>query len=738
MLSSHLQDRFRVYVQHLVIWHTPSVAPLPRWRHPLAGYLVGLLLVGLGLGVGLVERQLLLPFSFPGVPLLFTIVLVALLWGVGPAFFAMLLSLLVLDYWYVPPFGTLGAYEWSGMLQLLTFASAGIIIALLTHQREVARVRALVAEREAMLRANQLEATFEAMNDGVVIYNKQGQVLHTNAATRRLFGLGSLPSNDEAHMRQELLLHAVQRDEQGQLLPEKRRPLARLFAGEVLTGTQATDVLLSTPDERQMVLNMSGAPIRSEAGTIERVVLIYRDVTARRRLEQRTSEALHALLAMAEVLIQFPERLRRDEETTPFSDTERVGQRVVELTRSVIESVHVVMLSVEPEEEIVRCIASAGLTLQEEQQWQERLTTAPFLSDHLGSYTLLSHLNDDEVLILEGMTLPLYTPVLPYYVRMVLVAPIRVHKRLVGVLCVDDGNRGHMYTAHEMTLTRTIAGLAALILARAQLLREHAEARANELALREAHRRMEEFLSIICHELKTPLTVMRGSLQLAERKVKRLVSSEALFPDEMKRFAPVLALLERARNQVSFQDRLVSDLLDASRIQAQTLHLLKTLCNLVSIVQEAVEDQRQIKPARTIHLETPAEKDVPVYADADRLVQVVTNYLTNALKYSPADRPVEVRLRVEGQAAQLSVRDEGPGLPAAERERIWERFYRVPGIEVQSGSGEGLGVGLFVCRTIIQLHGGQVGVDSRPGEGSTFWFTLPLATHRSKNEENIL
>ncbi len=674
MLSSHLQDRFRVYVQHLVIWHTPSVAQLPRWRHPLVGYLVGLLLVGLGLGVGLVERHLLLPFSFPGVPLLFTIVLVALLWGVGPAFFAMLLSLLVLDYWYVPPFGTLGAYEWSGMLQLLTFASAGIIIALLTHQREVARVRALVAEREAMLRANQLEATFEAMNDGVVIYNKQGQV----------------------------------------------------------------DVLVSTPDERQVVLNMSGAPIRSEAGTIERVVLIYRDVTERRRLEQRTSEALRALLAMAEVLVQFPEHLLWDEETTPHSDTERVGQRMVELTRSVVESVHVVMLSVEPEEEIVRPIASVGFTPQEEQRWQERMMTAPFLSDHIGSHTLLSRLKDDEVLILEGMTLPFYTSVFPYYVRTVLVAPIRIEKRLVGVLCVDDGSRGHTYTSHEMTLTHTIAGLVALILARAQLQREHAEARANELALREANRRMEEFLSIICHELKTPLTVMRGSLQLAERKVKRLVSSEALFPDEMKRFAPVLALLERARNQVSIQDRLVSDLLDASGIQAQTLHLLKTPCNLVNMVQEAVEDQRQIKPARTIHLETPAEKDVPVYADADRLVQVVTNYLTNALKYSPADRPVEVRLHVEGQIAQVSVRDEGPGLPAAEHERIWERFYRVPGIEVQSGSGGGLGVGLFVCRTIIQQHGGQVGVDSRPGEGSIFWFRLPLATHGSMDEEAMV
>src|SRR6266516_7244443 len=174
MLSSHLQDRFRAYVQHPVTWHTHAVAQLPRWRHPLVGYLAGLLLVGLGLGVGLVERHLLLPFSFPGVPLLFAIVLVALLWGVGPAVFAMLLSLLVLDYLYVPPFGTLGAYGWSGILQLLTFAGSGIIIAILAQQREAARVRALLAEREAVLHANQLEATFEAMSDGVVVFDRQG------------------------------------------------------------------------------------------------------------------------------------------------------------------------------------------------------------------------------------------------------------------------------------------------------------------------------------------------------------------------------------------------------------------------------------------------------------------------------------------------------------------------------------------------------------------------------------
>src|SRR5258708_27052533 len=98
MLSTQSQGRLRAFLQRLVTWHTNSVAQLPRWRHPLVGYVVGLMLVGLGLGVGVAEAQLLLPFSFPGVPLLFALVLVALLWGVGPSVFSILLSLLLLPY----------------------------------------------------------------------------------------------------------------------------------------------------------------------------------------------------------------------------------------------------------------------------------------------------------------------------------------------------------------------------------------------------------------------------------------------------------------------------------------------------------------------------------------------------------------------------------------------------------------------------------------------------------------
>ena len=248
--------------------------------------------------------------------------------------------------------------------------------------------------------------------------------------------------------------------------------------------------------------------------------------------------------------------------------------------------------------------------------------------------------------------------------------------------------------------------------------------------MHEAKRDMEESLSLICHELLTPLTVIKGSIQLAEQKVKRFVHTAETATEVARQLAPIQALLERAKSQVRLQVRLVNDLLDVSRIQANALQLSLKPCNLAWIVQEAIEDQRQATPSRAIRLELPVEDTVPVQVDPDRILQVVTNYLTNALKYSAPDRPVEVRLQVEGRIARVTVRDQGPGLSPAEQEHIWERFYRVRGIEVQSGpdvSSGGLGTGLYICRTVIERHHGQVGVRSSPGKGSHFWFTLPLA-----------
>ncbi len=104
---------------------------------------------------------------------------------------------------------------------------------------------------------------------------------------------------------------------------------------------------------------------------------------------------------------------------------------------------------------------------------------------------------------------------------------------------------------------------------------------------------------------------------------------------------------------------------------------------------------------------------------------MIANYLTNALKYAPADQPITVGVEVEAEHARVFVRDHGPGLPPEEQQRIWERFHRSAGVRTQNGTESGLGLGLYICRGIIELHGGTVGLASIPGEGCAFSFTLP-------------
>ncbi|HZT99357.1 MAG TPA: ATP-binding protein [Ktedonobacteraceae bacterium] len=264
------------------------------------------------------------------------------------------------------------------------------------------------------------------------------------------------------------------------------------------------------------------------------------------------------------------------------------------------------------------------------------------------------------------------------------------------------------------------------ITARERLQQERTEALARELAAREASRRTDEFIGITSHELKTPLTTIKGNLQLARRRIRtvlREVSSES--ERLLRLLEEVQTMLDRAERQVDIQNRLVRDLVDTSRIQADRLELHREPTDLVTIVRNAVEDQHFAAPARTISFQTSL-LEVSVLADAERIGQVVTNYLSNALKYSPEDSPVSVRVSVDEREARVEVIDKGPGLSTEQQTRIWERFYRVPEIRVQSGSGVGLGLGLHICRMLIEQHGGHVGVKSTPGKGSTFWFTLPL------------
>ncbi|HTI13733.1 MAG TPA: PAS domain S-box protein [Dictyobacter sp.] len=246
---------------------------------------------------------------------------------------------------------------------------------------------------------------------------------------------------------------------------------------------------------------------------------------------------------------------------------------------------------------------------------------------------------------------------------------------------------------------------------------------------KELEQRRDAFISMASHELRNPLTTIQANLQLAERRVKGLLQqSNDQFPQVQKTANDTLALVERGLRQVKVMNRLIGDLLDGTRIQANKLNLFIDEYDLIPIVRDIVEDQRQISQRRTITLHI-AETQEPLYvlADKDRIGQVISNYLTNALKYSAASASVTVGIEDEGQAARVWVRDQGPGLSSEQQQHVWDRYYQARGIAGQQSEGVGLGLGLHISKMLIQRHGGTVGVESTPGQGSTFWFSLPLA-----------
>lgn len=222
----------------------------------------------------------------------------------------------------------------------------------------------------------------------------------------------------------------------------------------------------------------------------------------------------------------------------------------------------------------------------------------------------------------------------------------------------------------------------------------------------------DEFLAIASHELRTPLTTIKMMTQVAQRRTARAI------PVEMQHF-------EQISHAVLRMERLVSDLLDVSRVQSGKLSLNLILFDLCALCRQATSDE-QFGEERPIAMNIPSGP-INVWGDPLRITQVIVNFLTNANKYSQAGSPITITLHAVDSHVRVAVSDAGIGIPPQDVPHVFERFFRVPTNTVQNGSRVGLGLGLYICRTIIEMHQGQIGVDSTVGDGSTFWFTLPLA-----------
>lgn len=245
--------------------------------------------------------------------------------------------------------------------------------------------------------------------------------------------------------------------------------------------------------------------------------------------------------------------------------------------------------------------------------------------------------------------------------------------------------------------------------------------------IKELERQRDDFLGIAAHELRTPLATILVTLQTFLRRLQNRADGQTISPETL------LSGMERMYRQAQRLNKLVSDLLDATRIRTGMLIYDLEPCDLTEVVRDAVKGQKAANPSRKIILAAPSHP-VMVMGDAFRLSQVVDNLMANALKYSRDEMPVTLTLRAVRGVARLRIADKGVGIPPENVKQLFGLYYRVPGIDVQSGAGVGLGLGLHITQSIIKRHSGQIKVRSEVGEGSTFLVTLPLLEGAKQGE----
>jgi signal transduction histidine kinase len=218
----------------------------------------------------------------------------------------------------------------------------------------------------------------------------------------------------------------------------------------------------------------------------------------------------------------------------------------------------------------------------------------------------------------------------------------------------------------------------------------------------------DEFISLVSHELRTPMTIILGSLYTA--------MSPGISPEDAH------LLIKNAIEGGESLGRILDNLLELSRYQAQRLTLTKEALDIVKMAESVVEKVRTQYPAHRYEIAV-ADALSGVSADPVRIERILYNLLENAAKYSPEGSQVKLIVQKENDGLTIGVKDEGMGIAAEERDRLFEPFQR---LVKQSQQAKGLGLGLVVCKRLVEAHGGRIWVDSEPGDGSTFYFTLPL------------
>ncbi len=232
----------------------------------------------------------------------------------------------------------------------------------------------------------------------------------------------------------------------------------------------------------------------------------------------------------------------------------------------------------------------------------------------------------------------------------------------------------------------------------------------SRLTIQQLVKKKDNFLAIASHELKTPITSMKASLQILDKIISGKYS-----PEKSGSF------ISMANKQVDKLMAIVADLLDVSKIQSGKMQLNKTSYDFNESLNECVTETMLHEPAHQIFVSETGP--VTITADKLRIEQVIVNLLSNAIKYSPSGSPIQLIIEQKSTEIKCSVADQGIGIPAEQQPFLFDRFYRV---DDSSTVFPGLGLGLYISSEIVKKHNGKIGLFSDAGQGSTFWFTLPL------------
>lgn len=551
----------------------------------------------------------------------------------------------------------------------------------------MASVASLIIKQTALREQAQsgmarLAAILESVADAVLIADRNANIVDVNAAAMELLGLSEKREALRPIVEYQALFEA--RNAAGEPLTEEQLHLARTLRGEALRMQEAR---LRLRDGRQRIVQYSAAPVRDQRGEIVAAVIVARDVTAERRwMRQR------------EIISRIGQALSRE------LDPDAMIETVIDQTLARLGADFVDVSLADPARGELYLVGHRGLRPETAQLLQHVHFGAPLLIAHayasgqpqiaedidrLGADVPLAQLLSD----MEG-------------VRSLVAIPLRAAGYTIGALAY--GTRSpRRFPPEEIETMTIVADMFGMAIENARLFSSSKQRTAD---LEDERQRREQFISVVAHELRAPMTILMGYSQLLGRW-------QTTPAETQQRAAAAIAAQTRRLN------RLVSDLLDASRITAGHFEVRRAPCNLVPLARLVVEQQQATTNRHRIVLDLPdGDAAIECSCDADRLVQALTNLVSNAIKYAPEGGEVHVTLRRREGEVKVSVRDEGPGIPKELIPLLFQPYSRL----FRERQVKGVGLGLYITRGIVEAHGGHIWVESEPGRGTTFYFTLPL------------